>query len=83
VASQRQCEFVVRNSAAVVGHDNSLDAAAFKPHVNPRGAGVKRILDQLLYDRSRPLNHFAGGDPAGHFIGEKLDLQVLTRFIET
>ena len=42
-----------RISAAPARFDRDVDA--------PR-AGVERVLDQLLDRRSRPLDHFAGGD---------------------
>ena len=39
-----------------------------------RRAGVDRVLDQLLHDRRRPLDHLAGGDAVDERRRELLDL---------
>ena len=37
------------------------------------GAGVDRVLDQLLDDRGRPLDDLAGGDLVGEVRGQPVD----------
>ncbi len=41
--------------------------------VDARRAGVQRVLDQLLDDRSRPLDYLTGGDSAGNLWRENAD----------
>src|SRR5206468_4527599 len=45
-----------------VDHADQLAAAVFDFDVDVRRAGVEGILDQLLHNRRRPLDDFAGGD---------------------
>ena len=52
-ASMPSPSSATRINAAPARFDRDVDA--------PR-AGVERVLDQLLDRRSRPLDHFAGGD---------------------
>ena len=35
-----------------------------------RGAGIERVLDQLLHHARRTLDHLAGGDAVDHGFGE-------------
>ena len=54
---------VRRNAVAVVLDPDQPLAAVGEGDVDPPGAGVERILDELLHRRGRPLDHLAGGDP--------------------
>ncbi len=53
-----------RHPGAVVGDADRRDRAGVRLHRDrdPRGAGVERVLDELLRDRGRPLDHLAGRD---------------------
>ena len=47
-----------------------------RPPASPtmrRGAGIERVLDQLLHRRGRPLHHLAGGDAVGGGLGQEAD----------
>ena len=66
----REPRVLGRHPAAVVADEQALDAAAVDLDLDPRGAGVERVLDELLDDRGRPLDDLAGGDPVDHLSGE-------------
>ena len=57
------------NAVAVILDRNQPQAAAFDAHRNALGAGVERILHQLLYGGGGPLDHLAGGDAVDGFGG--------------
>ena len=48
--------------AAVILHQDQVGAAIGGGDVDAGGAGVERILHQLLHRRGRTLHHLAGGD---------------------
>ena len=50
------------HAAAVVGDADEREAAGRRHHLDVAGAGVERVLDQLLDHARRPLDHLAGGD---------------------
>ena len=62
---ERQGELGLGDAVAVVGDADQPLAAVGEGDVDPPGAGVERILDQLLDRRRRPLDHLAGSDPIG------------------
>ena len=70
VARERQRQFVAGDAAAVVGDGDPADAAAVEPHLDVAGAGIEAVLHQFLHNRSRPLDHLAGGDLADEDIGQ-------------
>ena len=53
---------VALHADAVVADANRLAAALLDGDVDRRGAGVERVLDQLLHGRRWSLDHLAGGD---------------------
>src|SRR2546422_7362365 len=59
-----------RHAHAVVGHTHERRAAVAQVHRDGGGAGVKRVLDQLLGGRRRALDDLAGGDLVDQVIGE-------------
>ena len=63
MARQREREVRGRDAVAVVGDPDQRPAAVGDGHVDPRGARVERVLDQLLDRRGRALDHLAGRDP--------------------
>ena len=66
-----------RHPAPVVADEQALDASAPDLDLDPRCAGVERVLDELLDDRGRPLDHLAGGDPVDHLPGKATDFRHL------
>ena len=66
-------EVVAGDAAAVVGHPGQRDAAGGGDHLDPPGAGVDRVLDELLHHARRPLDHLARGDAVDHGFVETAD----------
>ena len=62
VALDREREVGPRHAGAVVGDADQPAAAAVGRDLDPRRAGVERVLDQFLDHARRPLDHLAGGD---------------------
>ena len=62
-----------RHALAVVGDANEPPAAAVGENVDAAGAGVERVLDQLLHDARRALDHLAGGDAVDDGFGKLAD----------
>ena len=69
----RQARVLGVHTFAVVLHAQRLLAAELDGDRDSAGAGVKRVLDQFLHDRRRPLDDFAGGDLVGKMQGEAVD----------
>ena len=68
VAGDGQAQLVLGDAAAVVAHRDALHAAAFDFDFHRTGTGVDAVLDQLLDDGGRALDHFASGDLVGHCV---------------
>jgi hypothetical protein len=62
VALYRQDEIATVHAASIVGDADQAQAAAMRHHVDAAGTGVDGVLDQLLDDARRALDHLAGGD---------------------
>ena len=62
VAGDRERQLVDFDAAAIVGHADQLAAPLLYRHVDPRRAGVDGVLQQLLQDAGRALDHLARGD---------------------
>ena len=62
VALDREREVGARHAGAVVGNADQPAPAAVGRDLDPRGAGVERVLDQFLDHARRALDHLAGGD---------------------
>ena len=75
VPRQRQRDLLRVDADAVVAHADQAAAAALQLHLDARGAGVERVLHQLLDHGRRPLDHLAGGDLIDECIGKKLNGQ--------
>ena len=58
-----QRQFVGRNARAVVRHADQRQPAGDRHHLDLARAGIDGVLDQLLDDAGRPLDHLTGGDP--------------------
>ena len=73
MAIDRQRQVGARHAAAIVGDANEPPAAALGRDLDPGGAGVERVLDQLLDRAGRPLDHLAGGDAVDQGFGKLAD----------
>ena len=69
------------HALAVVADGNEPPAASVGENVNARGAGVERVLHQLLDHARWTLDHFAGGDAINDQLGQLADEH--WRFAET
>ncbi len=65
VPFQRKQRVIPIHPAAIIDHANKRNPAAPDAHFDFARAGIDAVLDQLFYDRGRPLDHFAGGHLAG------------------
>ncbi len=70
VALERQRDVGRRHAAAVVGDLDPGKTALAQRHRDPLGAGVDRILDQLLQRTGRSFHHFTGGDAVDEVLGQ-------------
>jgi len=75
VALEGEQRVVARQAAAVVLHAQERPPTVAKFHLDPRGAGVEGVFDQLLHHRGRPLDHLAGGDLVGDPVGQDADFR--------
>ena len=57
-----QWQFVGGDAMAVVDHAHKFNATLGNGHINPRGASIDGVFQQLLHHAGRPLNHLAGGN---------------------
>ena len=71
---ERDQRVVRRHALPVVAHGDQLEPAGREPYLDVLGARVERVLDQLLHDRGRPLDHLAGGDLSLHRRRQDRDL---------
>ena len=62
MALDRQREVVGAHAAAVIGNADETAPAGLDDDIDARGAGIERVLDELLDGRGRPLDHLASGD---------------------
>ena len=69
----RQHEIGRDHALAVVGNPDEPPPAAIGEHVDAAGAGVERVLDQLLHHARRTFHHFAGGDAVDNRLGKLAD----------
>ena len=73
VASQGQRQLVFFDAAAVIANANKLRAAAFDININPRGARIKAVFNQLFHHRRGPFHHLAGGNLVGELRRQNLN----------
>ncbi len=73
MARQGQGQVVRRDAATVITDAQQLDATLLDLDVDPPGASVQAVLQQLLGHRSRTLDHLAGGNLVGQPRTEQLD----------
>ena len=73
MAGQGQGQVVSGDTTAIVAHLEQLDTALLNFHFDTTGARVQAVFQQLLDHRSRPLDHFSGGNLVGQPRAEQLD----------
>src|SRR5262249_191091 len=73
VALDRECEVFLRHAAAVVADADQSPAAAVRHDLDAGGAGVERILDQLLDHAGRALDPVGRGDAVEDAFGQLTD----------
>jgi hypothetical protein len=73
VARHCQRQLVRRDAAAVVADADQADTAFFQVDVDAAGAGIERVLDQLLDHRRGAFDHLAGGDLVDEGVGKLAD----------
>ena len=73
VARHRQRQLVRGDAAAVVADADQAHAAFLQIDVDAAGAGVERVLDQLLDHRRRAFDDLAGGDLVDQGVGKLAD----------
>ena len=81
MAFEGQQRIVAHHAAAVVGDAYELAPAALDRDHDAGGAGVERILQQLLDHRSRPVDDLAGRDLIGHLVGQYVDAAHCLRYL--
>ncbi len=73
VTSERQRQVIGGNTTAIVTHAQQLDATLLDIHVDAGSTGIQAVFQEFLGNRSRPLDHFAGGNLVGQPRAEQLD----------
>jgi hypothetical protein len=79
VRRERQRQVLRRDAVAVVDDADQRPPAVLHLDQDVGRAGVDRVLDQLLHDRRRPLDHLARGDAVDQGRGQLLDPAALHR----
>ena len=80
MAFDRKRQVRSRHAFAVIGDADKPPAAAVGEYVDAAGAGIERVLDQLLDHARRALDHLAGGDAVDDRLGQLADGHAATRF---
>ena len=62
VTGKGERQVLGNNAMPIVHHADELGAALLDVDIDPRAAGIDRVLQQFLDHTRRPLNHLAGGD---------------------
>jgi hypothetical protein len=68
---EREPRVLGRHADAVVGDADAVLPAPLDRDRDRPGSGIERVLDELLYDRSRPLHHFTRGDLVREGVGHQ------------
>jgi len=68
-----QHRILAAHGLTVIANDDPLAASGPEQNGDARGAGVDRVLDQLLDDRCRSLDDFTRGDLIRHRDGQNRD----------
>jgi hypothetical protein len=73
MALDRQRQVRPRHPAAVVGDADQPPPAAVGHDLDAPRAGIEGVLDQLLHDACRTLDHLAGSDAVDDSLGQLTD----------
>ncbi len=73
MALDREFEVLRTHAAAIVADPDQRRAAGGGDDLDPSGARIDGVFDELLDDAGRPLDHFAGGDAVDHVFGKAAD----------
>jgi hypothetical protein len=73
VGRERQGQVGGRQTLPVIRDAHTLAPPLLHLDPHPRGAGVERVLDELLDDRRGPLDDFTGGDLVDEVVVEYAD----------
>src|SRR6185312_15981880 len=73
MAADRNRQLLGGDAAPVIPYSHEADAAALDVDLDPACARVEAILDQLLDDRGRALDDFAGCDLIDQLAGQDSD----------
>ena len=71
---EREDRVVPDHTGAVIQHPHQPAPAQLDLDPDPSRTGIYSVLDKLLYDGSRPLDHLARGDLVRKVVGEYADL---------
>jgi len=71
----RECErqLLRFDAAAIIAYAHKPDAAALDVDLDAARPGIEAVLDELLDDGRRALDHLARGNLVDELIGEDLD----------
>ena len=70
MALQGQQKFIAGNAVAVIANPQQAQTALFGLDLDPRRAGIERILDQFFDNRGRALDDFASFDLVDQRVGQ-------------
>ena len=73
MALDRQGQLLGLHAGAVVGDGDQRLTAFLEDNVDAQGAGIDRVLDELLDRRRRALDDLAGGDAVDQDRGKQPD----------
>lgn len=73
MAIDRKRKIAARHAAAVVGDADPAPPTAIGEDVDPAGARVDRVLDQLLDHARGAFDHLAGGNAVDELFGKLAD----------
>ena len=73
VAFEAEQRVVAAHAKSIVRHADKAAPAREDFHREMRGLGVEGVLDELLHDAGRALDHLAGGDLIGDLLRQQAD----------
>ena len=73
MAGERQCQFILGNTRAIVADTNELTAPLLQLDLYPVSTGIQAVFQQFLEYRGGALDDFAGGNLADQQVGKKVD----------
>jgi hypothetical protein len=73
VPLDRQRQVAGGHAGAIIGDPDQPPPAPVGHDLDPLGAGIERVLEQLLDHAGRPLHHLAGGDAVDDAFGKLAD----------